>query len=86
MGTSDDPRKNEANCCYGHETGCARHLRQPTVDGKPFKLSEHKDALVKAGLTVFREELRYEGSEGRPPPGIPKDIGGARVYPARHFA
>jgi len=56
------------------------------VDGKPFKLSEHKDALVKAGLTVFREELRYEGSEGIPPPGIPKDIGGARVYPARHFA
>ena len=86
MGTSDDPRKNEANCCYGHETGCARHLRQPTVDGKPFKLSEHKDALVKAGLTVFRDELLDEGNKGRPPPGIPKDIGGARVYPARHFA
>ena len=70
MGAHNDPRKNEENCCYRHVMGGTLHQNQPTVDGRPFKLLEHKDALVKAGLTVFRQELRDEGYEGRPPPGI----------------
>ena len=86
MAASSDPKKGEDNCCYRHVVGGALHRRQPTVDGRPFKLAEHRAALVEAGLTVFRPELQNEGNEGRPPPGIPKNIGGVLVYPAQHFA
>ena len=86
MGASPYQAKNEMNCCYGHPPGGQRHKNQPTVNGKPFVLSEHKDALVKAGLSGFRQELKDEADAGKPPPGTPKDISGVKIYPARHFA
>ena len=86
MGASPDPQKNELNCCYNHPPGCERHRNHPTVNGKPFKLEEHKDALTKAGLAGFRQELQDDGAAGRPPPGVPKEINNVKIYPARHFA
>ena len=86
MGASSDPQKNELNCCYKHPPGCERHKNHPTVNGKPFKLEEHKDALSKAGLAGFRQELQDDGAAGRPPPGVPKEINNVKIYPARHFA
>ena len=68
MGGHEDPERNELNCCYKHPAGCERHKNRPTVNGKPFKLSEHKDALVKAGLAGSRQELQNDGIAGRPPP------------------
>ena len=83
MGGHEDPERNDSNCCYKHPAGCERHKNHPTVNGKPFKLSEHKAGLVKAGLAGFRQELQNDGIAGRPPPGVPKEINGVKIYPAR---
>ena len=53
-----DLKKNGVNCCYNHPVGDERHANRPTVNGKPFKLHEHKDALVEAGLAGFRLRRR----------------------------
>ena len=84
LGANEDHSKNEKNCCNNHPSGCAKH-KQQLVRGVPFKLSKHKDELVKKGLTVFRQELKDEVQGGRTPPGQPKKVNGALVYPARHF-
>ena len=31
----------------------------------------------------FRQELQNDGIAGKPPPGVPKEINGVKIYPAR---
>ena len=81
MSMGADP---EANCPCGHPRGCAAHQR-PKVRGVPFDLRNYKDELVKLGLTTHHQELRKEWAERRKPPGEPTRVGGAMLYPARHF-
>ena len=74
----------EGNCCYGHKAGDKMH-QLPMVKGKPFSCKEHRRDLVELGLTVQRKELKEEMKAGKPIPGVPKKVGAALVYPARHF-
>ena len=76
----------EANCCFGHVSGCALHKTRPLVNGKPFVLSEHTTKLEELGLIVRRPELAAMRNRGTKPPGVPRKIGSALVYPLPHFA
>ena len=84
MAMSDDDAKREANCCWGHPQGHASH-KAPQVDGKPFRLTDHKAKLTEKGLTVVRDELKAAAKAGKPPSGQPTKVGATLVYPARHF-
>ena len=75
----------EGNCCFHHPAGCALH-NPPKVHGKPFVLSEHKSQLEELGLTVYKKELADMRKAGGKPPGTPRKIGNAMVYPVPHFA
>ena len=75
----------EGNCCFYHPQGCALHTK-PMVNGKPFELTEHKAQLEELGLTVFKAELAEMRKAGGKPPGTPRKIGKALVYPVPHFA
>ena len=67
----------------GH--GCAKHV-WPKVNGQTFKLEDHRDELNRLGLTGVKKELQDDKKANKPPPGVPKKVGTALVYPARHFA
>ena len=69
------------NCVSGHK----HHGPRPTVNGKPFHLADHKAELVKLGLTEAREELKAMLKAGEKPPGAPKKMGKALIYPVPHF-
>ena len=75
----------EGNCCFFHSPGCALH-NAPKVGGKPFVLSEHKEKLEELGLTTYKAELAELRKTGGKPPGTPRKIGKAMVYPVPHFA
>ena len=77
--------KAEWNCVYGHPSGCAQH-KFPLVKGKPFKMTDHREELIKEGLTTQKQELIDDAKAGNKPPGAPTKVGKAHVYPARHFA
>ena len=79
MAMGSDP---DRYCCYG----CPKHAPQPMVDGKPFDAAEHRDQLNALGLTGVKKELQEDRKAKRKPPGVPKKVGAALVYPARHFA
>ena len=76
----------EANCCFGHTLGCTLHKARPLVNGRPFVLSEHSAKLEELGLIVRRPELAALRNQGKKPPGVPRKIGDALVYPLPHFA
>ena len=75
----------EGNCCYFHPQGSPLH-NQPKVAGKPFVLKDHQSQLQTLGLTVPKPELAALRDAGKKPPGTPRKIGGAMVYPVPHFA
>jgi hypothetical protein len=65
--------------------GCAKHV-WPKVDGKTFRLEDHRETLIRKGLTSVKKELQDDKRANKPPPGVPKKVGAALIYPARHFA
>ena len=75
----------EENCCFGHSPGSSAHTK-PLVRGKAFNPQEHREELEKMGLPAVQEALKAEGKANAKPPGQPKRVNGAVVYPARHFA
>ena len=75
----------EWNCPCGHELGDPAHKR-PEVKGKTFRAEDYKEELEKAGLVKRCQELVDDRKTRKPPPGTPKMVGGAKVYPMRHFA
>ena len=75
----------EGNCCFFHPPGCALH-NKPKVNGKPFVLSDHKAKLEELGLAGYKAELAELRKTGGKPPGTPRKIGKAMVYPVPHFA
>ena len=79
MAMGSDP---DRYCCYG----CPKHAPQPMLNGKPFDAAEHRDELNALGLTGVKKELQEERKAKSKPPGVPKKVGAALVYPARHFA
>ena len=81
MATNSD--KAEEYCVSGHSKGCQAH-KAPMVNGKPFRLADHRDELLREKLTVAHPQLAEE--RGKKPPGTPKKVGSMTVYPARHFA
>ena len=80
-----DRKTAEANCCFNHAAGAHVH-RTPKVKGKPFVLDDHREELNKLGLTRAHAELRADAKANKKPPGTPKTVNGAPIYPARHFA
>ena len=81
-----DARFPEGNCCYGHAAGCALHTFKPTVNGKPFVLSDHRAKLQEQGLTKRPKELVAMIQKGGKPQGAPRQIGNTLIYPVQHFA
>lgn len=75
----------EDNCCFGHAHGSTVHSK-PQYKGKPFEAQEHREELERLGFTSVRDELKAEAKANKKPPGQPKKVGVALVYPARHFA
>ena len=75
----------ESNCCFGHASGSAMHTK-PQYKGKAFEAQEHREELEQMGLTSVQEALKAEAKANKKPPGQPKKVGVALVYPARHFA
>jgi hypothetical protein len=69
------------NCISGHPHNCAAH-KAPNVNGKPFKLEDHKQELMILGLTKKVDQLGRD----KTPSGQPKMVGKTPVYAAQHFA
>ena len=77
-------QNRESNCCFGHPSGSPLH-KAPTYQGKPFVAKEHEKELVRLGFTTVQKQLKAEMKDKAKPPGQPKRVGTALVYPARHF-
>ena len=81
MSMSPNP---ENSCIWGHAKGCAAH-QKPKVDGKPFRLQDHRQQLAQLGLTKVCVELQSQAQAGKKPSGNPKMVGSTPVYPTPHF-
>ena len=58
----------------------------PKVAGREFRMADHIHELESKGLILRPPELAAEVAAKKPPPGVPKKVGDALIYPARHFA
>ena len=82
---SRDPQTRVANCCYGHKANDPSHAIQQ-YKGKPFNIQDHVPEFGRLLLTELRTELIEERKAKSRPPGTPRKVNGALIYPNRHFA
>ena len=54
--------------------------------GKPFVYKDHRAEIEQLGMASKKQELINDGKAKKPPPGTPKQVKGATLYPVRHFA
>ena len=74
----------EGNCCYNHPKGSPLH-NLPVLKGKTFALEDYQERLEAKGLVVKKKELAAMKRKGDKPPGTPRKVGNALVYPVPHF-
>ena len=84
MGAHPKLEGREVNCPGKHKKGCDCHLPQ-MVNGKPWRLADHKDELTAEGLTSKPPLLVKLTGAKKPPPGKPKMVGSTLVYPKPNF-
>ena len=87
-----DPRK----MCGAYHFSLAPTPPRPYTDpsyyttlvykGKPFVYKDHRDEIEQLGMASKKKELVDDGKAKRGPPGTPKVVKGATLYPVRHFA
>jgi hypothetical protein len=83
--TAFNQKRMEEHCARNHTLGCDAH-KPPMVKGEKFEIRKHFKDLTKLKLTETRDELKAEKDADKKPPGAPKKVNGADVYPTRSFA